>query len=124
MNAPEHLTIEDGYWRYCPLGPFTLVEAVDLVTSAVAYCRERRQPRLLVDMTRIYGFPVPSLIDRFWMVQDWAQASGTEVTMAMVAHAHHIDPGKFGVRAARDAGMHCDVFTAHKDAIAWLTVRW
>ena len=123
MNALEHLTFEDEYWRYRPLGPFTLVDSVDLVTSAVAYCREGRQPRLLVDVTRIYGFPVPTLIDRFWMAQDWAQASGSEVTMAMVAHAHHIDPGKFGVRAARDAGLHCDVFTAHDEAIAWLLAR-
>jgi len=123
MNAPENFGLETGYWRYCPLGPFTLVDAVDHVTRAIAWCHEHQQPRLLLDLTRICGFPVPTLIDRFWMAQDWAQASGSTVTAAMVAHAHYIDPNKFGVRAARDAGLQCDVFTLHEDAIAWLTAR-
>ena len=52
-----------------------------------------------------------------------AEASGSVGTAAMVAHAHYIDPGKFGVRAARDAGLQCDVFTEHDDAIAWLLAR-
>ncbi|MEO8739591.1 MAG: hypothetical protein ABI537_07810 [Casimicrobiaceae bacterium] len=123
MSAPEHLSADDGYWRYCPLGPFTLVDAVDCVTRAIAWCREHQQPRLLIDLTRIYGFPVPTLIDRFWMAQDWSHASGTLVTAAMIAHAHYIDPGKFGVHAARDAGLSCDIFTLHDEAIAWLIAR-
>lgn len=123
MNAPEDFSLESGYCQFRPLGPFTLVEAVDRVTQAIAWCRENQQPRVLLDLTRIYGFPVPTLIDRFWMAQDWAQASGSMVTAAMVAHAHYIDPDKFGVRAARDAGLQCDIFTLHKDAIAWLTSR-
>ena len=123
INPPENFIVENGYWRYRPLGPYTLVDAVDCVTQAIAWCREHRQPRLLIDLTRIYGFPVPTLIDRFWMAQDWAQASESRVIAAMVAHAHYIDPGKFGVRAARDAGMQCDVFTLHEDAMTWLTAR-
>ena len=123
LNAPENFTAEDGYWRFRPLGPYTLVGAVDSVTQAIGWCRENKQPRLLLDLTRIYGFPVPTLIDRFWMAQDWAQASESLVIAAMVAHAHYIDPGKFGVRAARDAGLTCDVFTLHDEAIAWLTAR-
>ena len=123
MNMPEHLSVEDRYCRYCPLGPYTLVEAVELVTHAIAWCHEHRQPRLLADVTRIYGFAVPTLVDRFWMVQDWAQAGGSVVTLSMVVHAHYIDPGKFGVRAARDAGLHCDVFPVHEDAVAWLIAR-
>ena len=123
MDMPEHFSVEDRYCRYCPLGPYTLVEAVELVTHAIAWCHEHKMPRLLADVTRIYGFPVPTLIDRFWMVQDWAQAGGSTVTVSMVVHAHYIDPGKFGIRAARDAGLHCDVFPVHDDAIAWLIGR-
>jgi hypothetical protein len=54
------------------------------------------------------------------MVQDWAQAAQGELIVALVTLPEYILPGKFGVKAARDAGLKSDVFTSAADAKTWL----
>ena len=77
MPPVESLTFRDGIGTYRPRGRRTLVEAVDLVSSAIAHCRERSVRLLLVDVTGLEELPIPSLLDRFLMVEDWAaQANG------------------------------------------------
>jgi hypothetical protein len=120
MHAPKHTQIVDGLCRYGPEGLVTLVEAVELVTCAITYCRDQGIRMLLMDVTRLYGHAVPTLVDRFWMAQDWAQASQGVVTVALVALPEHIDPGRFGVKVATDCGLKGDVFTSVAAAEAWL----
>jgi hypothetical protein len=120
MQIPEFMTVAEGLCFFRPQGRVSLVEGVELITKAVAHCRIQKMERLLVDVTKLTGYPVPTLADRFWMVQDWAQAAQGELIMAFVALPEYIDPGKFGVKAAADAGLKADVFTADEDARAWL----
>ena len=63
----EHLEIVDGICEVRPRGEYSLVEAVEIVTSAIAFCRDRGIPKLLVDGTGLVGLPIPSLVDRFLM---------------------------------------------------------
>ena len=88
--------------------------------SAITYCRVRNITKLLVDLRELFGYPVPSLADRYWMVQDWAEAAQGALIVAVVALPEYIDPNKFGVKAAADAGLKGDVFTSVADAKAWL----
>ena len=112
--------MRDGICIYRLHGKLSLVEAVDLISRAIAECRRSSAPRLLVDATGVEELPVPTLVDRFLMVEDWAQAAQSMVAVAMVTHARYIHPRKFGVTVAAHLGLTCDVFTSTDAALKWL----
>ncbi len=120
MAALEHLEIHNGWGIYRPRGQFSLVDAVDLVTRAIAHCRESEANKLLVDATGFIDLPIPTLLDRFLMVEDWAQEARSVVVVAMVASPEYIHPRKFGVNVALQFGLICDVYSSEEDASAWL----
>src|SRR5262245_34824874 len=100
----EFLQIREGVCEFRPQQECSLVEAVDLINHAIAYCRDRNIAKLLVDATGLIGVPIPSLIDRFLMAEEWAQeARGTVVVL--VVHPEYIHPQKFGVRVAAHFGL-------------------
>ena len=117
---PEHVEIVDGICEVRPRGEYSLVEAVEIVTRTIAYCRDRGIPKLLVDGTGLVGLPIPSLVDRFLMVEEWAQEAQSMVVVALVVPAEYIHPQKFGVRVAADFGLVADVYTSETDALRWL----
>jgi hypothetical protein len=96
MPTVEPLDIRNGLCIYRPRGKYSLVEAVDLVSAAIAYCRANGAKSLLVDGTGFDGLPIPTLVDRFLMVEDWAQRAEGTVVVALVAPREYIHPHKFG----------------------------
>ena len=76
---------------------------------------------LLVDATGFVDLPVPTLVDRFLMVEDWAHVAKTTVIVALVAPVEYMHPRKFGVKVALDFGLICDVFSSEVEASAWLS---
>jgi hypothetical protein len=116
----DHLPMVDGIARYTAVGTVSLTEGVDLVTAAIAYCRRNAIRELLIDVRDTRLKVPPTIIDRYWMAQDWGLAAQGQLRAAMVARAEHIDPNKFGIKACIDAGLHCDVVTTVEDAEAWL----
>jgi len=123
MRVDEQLSVADGLCTFRPVGKATLVEGVELVSGAITYCRVRNINKLLVDLRELFGYPVPSLTDRYWMVQDWAEAAQGALVVAVVALPEYVDPNKFGVKAAADAGLKGDVFTSVAEAMAWLSAN-
>lgn len=121
MQLPDRLEVSHGICRFRPRGECTLVEAVDLISAAIAYCRVRHLDKLLINVTGVTGLPIPTLVDRFLMVEDWARAAKGMTAVALVAHAEYIHPQKFGVRVAADLGLTANVHTSEADAIAWLS---
>ena len=120
MHVLEHMTIADGICRFRPQGTASLVDAVAMVTGAISHCRSRGVERLLADVTGLSGFSIPTLVDRYWMAQDWAHAAQGRLIVSIVALPEHIDPNRFGIKAAADAGLKGNVFTRVEDAVAWL----
>lgn len=112
--------MRDGICFYRLHGKLSLVEAVDLISRAISECRRTGAPRLLVDVTGAEDVPVPTLVDRFLMAEDWAQAAQSMVVVAMVTHPRYIHPRKFGVTVAAHLGLTCDVFTSGDAATKWL----
>jgi hypothetical protein len=111
--------VEDcAYYR--PVGRLTLDEAMDLVDRAVMFARERGVPKLLVNVAKLTGFPSPSLPERYFAARRFAESAKGKVQLAMVARAEMIDPEKFGVIVARNAGINADVFAVEPEALAWL----
>ncbi len=120
MPPLESLEIRDGLAIYRPRGKHSLVDAVDLVSRAIAYCRHRDVKMLLLDATGLIDLPIPSLVDRFLMVEDWAQESKGTVVVAMVTPPEYIHPRKFGVKVALQFGLICDIYDSEEAASAWL----
>jgi hypothetical protein len=102
-------------------GECTLVEAVELVRLAITWCREQAISKLLFDGRGFVGVPVPNLVDRFLMVEDWAAAASGMVLVVLVVRPEYIHPQKFGVKVAATFGLTADVHTSEIDAVAWLT---
>jgi hypothetical protein len=123
MRLLENMEVREGICRFRLAGEFTLIEAVELITSAITHCREQRLDRLLVDGTGMIGVPIPSLVDRFLMVEEWASEAKGMVTVVLVVDAAYIHPEKFGVRVAADFGLTCDVYASVPEALAWLSSR-
>ncbi len=120
-SPPDPVVVVDGIGHFRPCGQYSLVEAVDLVSHAIAHCRTGGIDRLLVDATGLTDLPVPTLVERFLMVEDWAHEAEGKVTVSMVVHAEYIHPQKFAVKVAERFGLVCDVHTSAADALHWLT---
>lgn len=117
----EKAEIADGMCALRPQGEASIVEFVDFVRAAIAYCRGQRLDKLLVNAIGIEGLPMPTMVDRFLAAEEWAsEAEGMMVAVVLVAHAEYIHPKKFGVKVARELGLMLDVYTSEADALAWL----
>ena len=75
---------------------------------------------LLIDVTGLIDLPTPTLVDRFLMVEDWAQEAKGTVAAAIVAPPDYIHPRKFGVTAGAHFGLICDIYSSEDDALKWL----
>ena len=121
MKVTDHLEVRAGICEFRPRGESSLVDAVELITRAIAYCRDRHIDKLLVVTTGLSGVSIPTLVDRFLMVEEWARAANGMVVAALVASPEYIHPEKFGVRVAADFGFVADVFSSEADALRWLS---
>jgi len=120
MPALDSLQFHDRLGTLRPRGRYSLPDAVDLVSNAIAECRERSVNMLLVDATGMVDLAIPNLVDRFLMVEEWAKEGKGTVIVAMVAPIEYHHPRKFGVKAALHFGLICDVYTSEAEACAWL----
>ena len=119
-DLPDDLAVGAGIGYFRPAGPSSLVAAVELIGSVIGYCREQGIGKLLVDVTGLEGITIPSLVDRFLMVEEWARESGGRVAVCLVAPAEYMHPNKFGKELARDLGMHFNVHATEAEATRWL----
>jgi hypothetical protein len=92
------------------------------MTGAIAFCRDQKITRLLVDASGLTQLTPPTLVDRFLVVEDWAQAASGMVIVAMVWPPKLIHPQKIGTRVAADLGLRGD-FTSKDEAMAWLLAQ-
>jgi hypothetical protein len=120
MKMRDFLEVKNGVGEFRPCGETSLVEAVGLITQAITYCRVERIEKLLVVTTGLTGVSIPTLVDRFLMVEDWAREAKGTLAAAMVANPQYVHPQKFGVQVAAEFGFVVDVFTSEPDAREWL----
>jgi hypothetical protein len=105
---------------YRPVGKVTLEEAAGLLDQAIAHTRDRRIPKLLINTKGLIGVRSPSLPERYFFVRQWAATGRGLVQVALTIHAEMIDPEKFGITVAHNAGFIADVFPEEPEALAWL----
>jgi hypothetical protein len=120
MSEPDPFELIEDRAVFRPSGQVSLDEAIQLVTSAITFARERHIRKLLVVTSGLKGFEPPSITDRYFFVQEWALAAKGAVRVAVVARPEMIDSRKFGVTVAVNRGLVGDVFASEEEALAWL----
>jgi hypothetical protein len=123
MNIADYLEVTESRCRVFHPNTVSMVESVELMTRAIAFCRDQKIRKLLVDASGLTQLSPPTLVDRFLMVEDWARAASGMVIVAMVWPPKLIHPQKFGIRVAADLGLRGDVFTSKDEATAWLLAQ-
>jgi hypothetical protein len=120
VNAAELIQVI-GDCAFCrPVGTATLEVAVVMTEQAIQFARVRNLPKLFFNAERLTGFPSPSLPERYFLSRRFATAAAGQVQLAMVVRREMIDPEKFGIQVARNAGMNADVFDNEPEALLWL----
>lgn len=120
MNKPAYLEVKEGYAHFRPEGEATLKLAIALVGDAIKYCHDEGISRLLADVTHLKGNAPPTIVERYWIAQEWAKLARGQVAVALVVRPEVIDPEKFEVIAATNLGQTADVFSAESEALDWL----
>ncbi|MGC3958688.1 MAG: hypothetical protein QM813_12340 [Verrucomicrobiota bacterium] len=116
----DDVEVRDGCAFYRPTGEVTLAQATKLCDQAIAFARERRVPKLFINVHDLSGFPSPTLAERYFLARQWANTAGGKVQLALVVHQTMIDPEKFGIMVARNVGMNAEVFPEEAAALDWL----
>jgi hypothetical protein len=117
---PERFEISGHHGYFRPVGVMSLDCAVDRINDAIAVARQRGASKFLVETRGLRGFDAPSLASRYGFIREWAASAGGMVRVAVVARPEMVEPGRFGVKVARKAGMVADVFTSEAEAAEWL----
>jgi hypothetical protein len=120
MDKSEYFEVWDTHAVYRPAGEVSLEQAVQLVTSAVAFARVQNIEKLLLDVTGLTGFEMPSAAARCVFVQEWAMFAESRVRIAVVGRPEIIDSQKIGVAVARKFDLIGDIFDSEEEALAWL----
>jgi hypothetical protein len=116
----EFFTLEGKYAAFRPEGECTFNQAVDMIDTALAYCKDHKIRGLLVDIRSLTGFPPPSTTQRFQFATQWAATAAGRVCLSVIARQEIIDPDRIGVTMAHNRGLLTQVFTNEADAVAWL----
>ena len=121
MRELQGLGIGVNHAEYRPMGELSLDRAIQLITSGIAFARERRVKNLMVVTLGLTGFQPPNVIQRYYFINEWAKAAGS-VRVAIVTYPEMIDPEKFGVTVAANIGFVSDVFISEEEALTWLRI--
>jgi hypothetical protein len=120
MDTPANLEMGEHYATFQPAGKVSFEEAVTLASVAIAFCGEKRIPRLLIDARNLTGFAVPGTFERFHMGESFAAAAKAGLKVVLVVSPEMIDPERFGLTVARNRGLNGNVFSTAEEAITWL----
>ena len=105
MDAPRYFEQTADHAIFRPAGVLRLVELVEMVAGAISFAHESGVSRLLVVLAAVSGIQPPKLTARYRLVREWARAAEGKARVAVVTTAEMIDPGRFGVTVATNAGM-------------------
>jgi hypothetical protein len=120
MSELQYFEVVGNHAEYRPMGQVSQQQMVQMVAAAIAFAREQSVKRLLVVTSSLTGFKSPGIGSRYFFLNEWAMASRANVRVAIVPSPEMIDPEKFGVTVAANAGFDSNVFASEVDALVWL----
>jgi ribosomal-protein-alanine N-acetyltransferase len=120
MSLPPFLTPGPDFTAYRPTVGGPLPEVFARLAAALSWARGAGVTRFLVDARRIPGIESLNTFERFELGERAAAAAGPGMTVAFVAPAHLLDPGRLGVMVASNRGVRSSAFTDEVAALEWL----
>ena len=120
---PEFLSLEEKIAVFAPTGDVPLEKAVAMISNAIVFCREKGIAGLLIDARELWGFPHPTVVDRYWFIRQWAEDSQHKVVISMISRPEMIDPEQIGITIASNAGLNANVFDNEAAARSWLAAN-
>jgi hypothetical protein len=120
---PEFLSLKDRIAVFAPAVDVPLEKAVAMISDAIVFCRENGITGLLIDARELWGFPHPTVVDRYWFIRKWAEDSQHKVLISMISRPEMIDPEQIGITIAANAGLTANVFDNETDAREWLVAN-
>jgi hypothetical protein len=123
MRKLDHFEMKRGYAVFCPVGEVSFEEMADLIGRAVIACRKQKIEKLLLDSTRLSGFQLPGISERFNLAERIARDAASLVKIAHVASPEWTRLGKFGVMVSKNRGLDAEIFQSASPALEWLLQR-
>jgi hypothetical protein len=126
-NKPEFYQASPDYALYRPVAKVSVEGATELILQAVAFAREHKVRRLLIDGTQLSGYESLTVLERLNGSEQLADEAHGVMKIAIVTKPERIDFQRFGIVVAANRGLHVYVFTSAKEAEAWLAgspSRW
>jgi hypothetical protein len=120
MDLPKQMKILGDHARFAPEGEASVAELVALVSQAIRYCREQKISRLLADVRGLTGYGQPQVHERYWAVREWAREANGALVLCVLAQEGLLDPQRFGVLVARNAGLRAFISSNENEALEWL----
>lgn len=120
MSLPPFVTPGPDFAAYRPTAGGTLREVFARLCEALAWARGAGVTRFLADARRLPGIESLSTFERFELGERGADAAGPGMSVAFVAPAHLLDPGRLGVMVANNRGVRTNAFTDELEALEWL----
>lgn len=101
-------------------GTATLAELRAAALDAVLACRDSGMHRLLLDLLDARVEPVPALVQRIDIVQEWAEAAPDGFSLALAAREELLHSDRAGLYVASRLGLDAHAFTDRASAERWL----
>lgn len=120
MNPVDAYALEGRRLIFRPVGPSSLVAAIDMVSDVMAFALQQHAREVLVNLTELTAIDQPNLFERYEAINTWARASKGILRLVLVTRPELIDPQRFGVTVARNRGFVANVFATEAEALAWL----
>jgi hypothetical protein len=120
MRKLEHFELKKDYAVFCPVGEVSFDEMAAMISRAVIVCRKQKIEKLLIDSTRLSGFDLPEVSERFNLAERIAHDAASLVKIAHVASPEWVRSGKFGVVVAKNRGLDAEIFDSASTALEWL----
>jgi hypothetical protein len=120
MRQLPHFEKKMGYAVFCPMGQIAFDEMADLMSRAVLLCRQQKIGKLLIDSTKLSGFRLPEISERYNLAERLASDSASLVKIAHVAGREWVRSGRFAVQVARNRGLDTANFHTEPAALKWL----
>lgn len=120
MEAIEEYALHKDHAMCLLKGRARLDRAAQLVGSAILRARKDNACRLLVNISKLEGFRSPTIAERYFIVREWAKLAEGRVKLAMVVQQHLIDPERFGITVAANAGLEANVSSVEAEMLDWL----
>ncbi len=101
-------------------GQASLDETVRMVAAAITEAQARGAVELVADISGLTGLGNPSVAERFFAVERWADAGAGRIKLAIIARPELIDSRRFGATHALNRGLVAEIFASAEEAHAWL----